>query len=173
MADTLRESAMTESGVRRHVFISHHHKDDALVTQLSELLKSNGWDIRNSSIRAKPANQQRIDNGLVDPKVIQRLLRMKISWAKTVLVLIGQETHTRQWVNWEIEEANAQGKRIVGVFAHGGQNADIPAALDKYASAMVAWNTNSIVHAIEGATPFEMSDGSPRPAPNAGSRTQC
>ena len=164
---------MTASSARKHVFISHHHQDDALVTQLSDLLKSNGWDIRNSSIRAKPANQRRIDNGLVDPKVIQRLLRMKISWAKTVLVLIGKETHTRQWVDWEIEEANAQGKRIVGVFAHGGQGADIPAGLEKYASAIVAWNTSSIVQAIEGATPFENSDGSPRPLVNPGARTQC
>src|SRR5882672_8434204 len=124
---------------RKHIFISHHHRDNQLVDQLSELLKGNGWDIRNSSIRAKPANQKRLDDGLVSNEVIRRLLRMKISWAKTVLVLIGSETHTRPWVDWEIQQANAQGKRIVGVFAQGGKDFAIPVGLEKYASAIVGW----------------------------------
>jgi hypothetical protein len=39
------------------------------------------------------------------------------------VVLIGKETHSRPWVNWEIEEAAKQGKRIVGVYEHGGMDA--------------------------------------------------
>ena len=58
---------------------------------------------------------------------------MKISWASTVVVLIGKETHSRPWVNWEIGQANKQGKRIVGVYARGATEADKPAALEKYA----------------------------------------
>jgi hypothetical protein len=38
---------------RRHVFISHHHADDAQVSGLTSLLARNGYEIRNSSIRAK------------------------------------------------------------------------------------------------------------------------
>jgi hypothetical protein len=49
---------------RRHVFISHHHADDDHVSKLTELLAGQGFEIRNSSIRAKPANQQRLDKGL-------------------------------------------------------------------------------------------------------------
>src|SRR5687767_14827707 len=124
---------------RRHVFISHHHKDDAEVTKLTELLSRNGYDIRNSSIRAKPANQRRLDQGLVKEETIRRLLRMKISWAGAVVVLVGKETHSRPWVSWEIEQANKQGKRIVGVYERGGTEADIPEALEKYASAIVGW----------------------------------
>ena len=65
----------TESN-RRHVFISHHHKDDATVDQLTRLLKSKGYDLRNSSIRAKPANQARLDRGLISDEVIRRLLQI-------------------------------------------------------------------------------------------------
>jgi hypothetical protein len=160
------------SSERRHVFISHHHADDTAVSDLTSLLAKKGYDIRNSSIRAKPANQERLKNGLIRQEVLQRLLRMKISWASTVVVLIGKETHSRPWVNWEIEQANAQGKRIVGVYERGGTEASKPPALEKYASAIVGWNSNSIMAAVDGTdNPFQNPDGSPRSATHA--RVTC
>jgi hypothetical protein len=154
---------MDSKGTRRHVFISHHHADDGKVDELTELLKRSGNDIRNSSIRAKPANQRRLEQGLVKEETIRRLLRMKISWASTVVVLIGKDTHTRPWVDWEIEQANWQSKRIVGVYIRGGTEADQPIALKKYASSIVGWNTESIISAIEGQeNHFQNPDGSTR-----------
>jgi MTH538 TIR-like domain (DUF1863) len=159
---------------RRHVFISHHHADDAEVDNLTSLLKKRGYDIRNSSIRAKPANQQRLDKGLVKEETIRRLLRMKISWASEVVVLVGKQTHSRPWVNWEVEEANRQGKRIVGVYAHGSSNADKPPALEKYASAIVGWNTGNIVSAIDGTeNSFQNPDGTSRVPPHAQVTVVC
>ena len=153
---------MSSESVRRHVFISHHHRDDAHVSKLTDLLSRNGYDIRNSSIRAKPANQRRLEKGLVSERTIQRLLRMKISWASTVVVLIGKETHARPWVNWEIEKANQLGKRIVGVFTHGGTNADIPPAFKKYGCDLRPWNADSIMEAIDGKeNVFQNADGTP------------
>ena len=166
----------TESGQRerRHVFISHHHADDDEVTKLTELLGDRGFDIRNSSIRAKPANQRRLEQGLVKDEVIRRLLRMKISWAATVVVLIGTNTHTRPWVDWEIEEAHRQGKRIVGVYIRGGTSADAPASLERYGSARVGWTTEGIISAIDGEDSlFQNPDGSPRAAVNEASRSIC
>ena len=97
---------MSEDSKRRHLFISHHHQDDAEVSKLTSLMASRGYDVRNSSVRMKPENQRRMDEKRVSDKVIQRILRMKISWASTVVVLIGKDTHQRSWVNWEIEKAN-------------------------------------------------------------------
>jgi hypothetical protein len=83
-----------------------------------------------------------------------------------MVVLIGKETHTRPWVDWEIEQANKQGKRIVGVYVRGETEADKPAALKKYATNTVAWNTDSILAAIDGtANPFQNPDGSSQIAP--------
>jgi hypothetical protein len=156
------------------VFISHHHADDAEVDKLTNLLAKKGYDIRNSSIRAKPANQERLEKGLVKPEVIKRLLRRKISWAGTVVVLIGKDTHSRPWVDWEIEMANKQGNRIVGVYTHGGTEADVPTPLEKYASSIVAWDSGSIMNAIDGTeNPFENPDCSPRPAPHAPVSIKC
>src|SRR5690606_6504601 len=119
---------------RRHLFISHHHADDAEVDNFTRLVRQAGWDVRNSSIRAKPANQRRLERGEVKDETIRRLLRMKISWASRIVVLIGRETHKRPWVNWEIEQAHRQGKGIVGVYIRGGTEADVPEALEKYGS---------------------------------------
>src|SRR5437868_2045110 len=141
---------MANDGKRRHVFISHHHKDDAAVDGLTSLVKGGGYDIRNSSIRAKPANQAKLDRGEIKDETIRRLLRRKISWASRVVVLIGKETATRRWVNWEIEEAHRQGKRIIGVYERGGTEADVPENLEKYGSAIVGWNSTNIVSAING-----------------------
>jgi hypothetical protein len=154
---------MSSDGERRHVFISHHHADDQSVSDMTALLAKKGYDIRNSSIRAKPANRLRLEKGLIKKEVLQRLLRMKISWASTVVVLIGKETHSRPWVNWEIEQASKLGKKIVGVYERGGTEADKPPALEKYATAIVGWNADSIVGAIDGtANSFQNPDGSTR-----------
>ena len=156
---------MSTESKRKHVFISHHHADDAHVDKLTTLLSKRGYDIRNSSIRArlKSKNQERWDKKRVKDETIRRLLRRKISWAGTTVVLIGKETHKRPWVDWEINQANKQGKRIVGVYIRGGTEADVPPALKKYESSIVTWNSRHIIDAIEGTiNTFENSDGTPR-----------
>ncbi len=159
---------------RHHVFISHHHADDAQVSRFTDMLSRAGHEIRNSSIRAKPANQQRLDRGLVSDRAIQRLLRMKMSWASTVVVLIGRETHTRPWVDWEINKAKELGKRIVGVYERGGTENDIPAPFKKYGDALVAWNSDKIIGAIEGeCDPFENPGGGERGPPGTPPRNNC
>jgi hypothetical protein len=164
---------MSEESKRRHFFISHHHKDDGQVSKLTELLNGRGYDVRNSSVRMKPENQKRMAENRVSDKVIERILRMKISWAGTTVVLIGKDTHTRPWVNWEIDQANEQGKRIVGVYIRGGTEADIPSSLEKYGHAIVNWNTDSIMNAIDGKNIFQTPDGSPRLPPNKGGSLNC
>ncbi len=144
----------------KNVFISHHHKDDAQVDKLTRLLSKNGLDLRNSSIRAKPANQQRLDKGLIKDATIERILRMKMSWAGSVVVIVGKETHSRPWVNWEIKEANRQGKNIVGVYEEGLKDkVTLPAALEQYGTAQVGWSSGTIMAAIEGNPVFQNPDG--------------
>ncbi len=157
----------------KNVFISHHHKDDVHVDKLTDLLGNKGFEIRNSSIRAKPANQKRLDKGLVKDATIKRLLRMKISWAGTVIVLIGKETHSRSWVNWEIDQAHSQGKKIVGVYQNGLKDrVDLPQSLEKYSTAIVGWDSGAIMAAIEGDPIFQNPDGTPSPRKD-GPHTVC
>ena len=165
---------MTPESKRRHVFISHHHKDDAEVGKLTDLLARRGYDIRNSSIRAKPKNQARLDKGLVKPETIRRLLRMKISWAGKVIVLIGKQTHSRPWVDWEIKQAHRQGKPIIGVYAEGASEADVPPSFEEYGTKLVDWNPDRIIDALDGTTSlFQTPDGAPREQVHAVSTSTC
>lgn len=160
---------------RRNVFISHHHADDDHVTKLTNLLGRGNFEIRNSSIRAKPSNKARLDAKKIPERTLKRLLRMKMVWAGTVIVVIGKKTHQRLWVDWEIRKANEMGKRIVGVYTHGGTKADIPPAFEEYGDALVNWNSHSIIDAIEGnASPFEKpADSTPREPVNVSSNSRC
>lgn len=164
---------MAAENKRRHLFISHHHKDDHEVTKFTRLISNQGYDIRNSSVRMKPSNQRRMEEGRVSDKVIERILRMKISWASTVVVLIGKETHERKWVNWEIDKANEQGKRIVGVYLRGGTEADIPKSFEDYGSALVNWNSESIIEALGGKNNFKRPDGTDRPRSDSSTSFDC
>lgn len=140
----------------KNVFISHHGKDDGHITKLKDLLKSKDYVLRNSSIDSSKPNQATSD------PYIQKLLREGIKWAGTTLVLIGQNTHTREWVNWEIEQSEKAGNRIVGIYIRGATDADVPEAFEKFGHALVGWNSDKMIDAIEGTCDdWNKPDGTP------------
>ena len=145
----------------RNVFVSHHHKDDSSVDGLTRLLAGKGYSLRNSSIRAKPENQERLAKGQISDNTIKRLLRMKMRWASQLIVIIGKETHSRPWVNWEIEAAHKLGKPIIGVFENGlKEKVEVPENLLKYGTARVGWRPQPIIDALNGKSIFQDQDGS-------------
>lgn len=128
----------------KNVFISHHGKDDEHVQNLKTLLGKKGYTIKNSSIDSTKPNQAS------NPDYIRRLLRLRIQWAGAFVCLVGSKTHTREWVDWEIEQAHKKGKTIIGVFIQGAKDSDIPENLDKYGHGLVGWNSDKIIDGIEG-----------------------
>ncbi|RYD57623.1 MAG: TIR domain-containing protein [Sphingobacteriales bacterium] len=140
-----------------NVFISHHHADDEHIGKMKDLLAAKGYQLKNSSIDSSKPNR------IISDEAIKRLLRLRISWAGTFICLIGPDTHNRPWVDWEIDEAFKKGKRIIGVFAHGAKDSDVPENFKLYGNALVGWNSDKIIDAIEGRlNNSENSDGSPK-----------
>jgi len=129
----------------KNVFISHVHEDDAVLGELRNLLNRNGYEIRDGSINSSKPNEAQspdyIKSGILAPH---------IQWASTMVVLISPETHTSKWVEWEIEYAHRQDKRIVGVWDQGAKDSDVPANLDRYADAVVGWQADRVMDAITG-----------------------
>ena len=153
----------------KNVFVSHHHKDDASVDGLTDVLSGKGYQLRNSSIRVNPDNQKRLDQNKVSDRTIERLLRMKMRWASQVIVVIGKETHTRPWVEWEIRAAHQLGKPIIGVYENGlKEKVDLPENLKKYATSIVGWRSDSVIDALEGNSQFQNPDGTPSPKISGG-----
>ncbi len=152
-----------------NVFVSHHHKDDASVDALTDMLSGKGYKLRNSSIRVKPENQQRLDQNKVSDDTIARLLRMKMRWASQLIVVIGKETHERPWVNWEVKAAHKLGMPIIGVYENGLKDqVETPENLKKYATSIVGWRSDSIIGALEGKSQFQNPDGTLSPRTDGG-----
>jgi hypothetical protein len=129
----------------KNVFISHYGNDDEHVQNFKSKLSERDYCIKNSSIDSTKPNR------IVSEEAIRRLLRLRIQWAGTFICLIGPETHTRPWVNWEIDQAHKKGKKIIGVFIHGAkEDAILPDNLNKYGHGLTGWNFEKIIDALEG-----------------------
>ena len=78
--------------------------------------------------------------------------------------MIGEHTHERPWVNYEIREAHRQGKQIVGIYMHGCKNnVELPEAYKRYGGSPLGWNSlDKLGDIIKGKVVApEAPDGSP------------
>ena len=151
-------------GDTKNIFISHVHKDDDMLPKLKNLISTAGMTVRDGSI-----NSDKPNNASSPDYIKQRYLKPHIDWASTLIVLITHNTAQSEWVNWEIQYAIEQGKQVVGVFAHGATDADIPDALRTHGDAVVVgWKSERVVDAINGKiSSFDNpATGGPRVVPD-------
>ena len=152
----------------KNIFISHIHEDDEGLDKLKSLLKDNGITPRDYSINADNPN-----NAHSEDYIKSQILAPRIRQSGTLVAYISPETKDSDYVNWEIEYAQKQGKRIVGVWAHGEAGCEVPEALDNFADAVVGWTGNRIIDAINGKIDgWENQDGIER-TPRGISRYSC
>lgn len=153
----------------KNVFISHYGEDDQYVQNLKAMLKKRDYELRNSSIDSTKTNYAQDEH-----YIKYDLLRPGINWAGTLIVLIGDKTHSRPWVDWEIEQANKLGTRIIGVYAYGSNGATLPANFELYGNALVGWNPDRIIDALNGKlNNWEALDGTSRVGTWSSPRSNC
>ncbi len=140
-----------------NLFISHVHEDDKEVRDLKQLLTDQGYTIRDGSIDSTKPNDAKNPN-----YIKSEILAPRIKWAGTMIVLVSPDTHKSDWVDWEIEYANKNDTRIVGVWYRGAKESDLPENLENYGDSMVGWNGKAIIDAIEGTNSWTKSDGQSR-----------
>lgn len=130
----------------KNVFISHVHEDDELLPDLKQLVARAGMEVRDGSISSDKPNDAENEQ-----YIKREILTPRIDWASTLVVLITHDTAESWWVNWEIKRAIQLGKRVIGVFAQGATDADIPEELGKCGdAAIVGWQGERVVDAING-----------------------
>lgn len=154
-----------------NVFISHHGKDDDHVQGLKVRLKDQGYTIRNSSVDSTKHTTVRPSD-----KQIAKDLKDGIAWAGTFICLIGKETHTRPWVDYEIKQAHLMGKTIVGVYLYGCKdNVDLPESFKRYGGGILGWNSlDKLGDTMAGKQlPAENPDSSPRSPIFTITRVKC
>ena len=133
------------SDTTRNVFVSHVHEDDAGLTDLKQLLASHGMTVRDYSIRSDNPN-----NAHAEDYIKYEILAPRIRQCSALVVYVSPDTRWSDWVNWEIEYAHKEGKRIVGAYENGAAGCRLPDALEAYADALVPWRGEDIIGAIEG-----------------------
>lgn len=147
-----------------NVFICHHSKDVPKLRDLLDKLKAKGYTVKSSSLQEDRDNKVVHKGKHVADATVARYIRRAIRWAGTFIVLIGEHTHERPWVNYEIRNAHFQGKKIIGVYVHGcAQNAELPEAYKCYGTSPIGWNSiDKLGGMIEGKVePAELPDGTP------------
>jgi hypothetical protein len=168
-SDVGLEAAGGRHGVStvHNVFISHRHEDDHLLGELKALLAKNGCEIRDSSVNSA------IPNNATAEAYIKSILAERIQHSGKIIVLISPDTKNHEWVDWEIEYGNRfPDKRIIGVWGPGAAECDVPAGIEEYADAIVGWNSQAIIDAINGDDKWETPDGCRRPERNI-PRAKC
>lgn len=147
-----------------NVFISHYSGDVERLRALKERLAACGCTARNSSA------EEDKDGGLVrhghqvSDETIARYLRAGIKWAKTLIVIIGEHTHERPWVNYEIRNAYLQGKQIIGIYDEGCKDkVELPEAFKRYGGSPIGWRSQEkLAGMLNGEVPIpEAPDGTP------------
>lgn len=130
----------------KNIFISHLHEDDELIPDIKKLIENAGMEVHDYSITDdKPNHAQNPDY------IKYQILAPKIDLCSTLVVLVTHDTSESDYVNFEIRYAVGQGKRVVGVYAQGATDADIPEELGKCGdAATVGWQGQRIIDAING-----------------------
>lgn len=82
---------------------------------------------------------------------LQKNLRDQIRPADVMLVLAGMYSARSGWMDWEMSFARRIGQSIIGIRPWG--NTRFPDVVQRNASEIVGWNTDSIVAAVRTYSP--------------------
>ena len=100
---------------KRKVFYSFHYDNDVFRVQQ---IRNMGLIDGNEPV--SPNNWEEIKRqGDIS---IRNWIDKEISKCSCVVVLIGSQTSTREWVNYEIQQAWLQGKALLGIYIHNLQD---------------------------------------------------
>lgn len=147
--EALEELARTslherETGARRNVFISFAYEDRAEVDLLRGQAKNENNDLEFSdwSLR-EPFDSKRA-------AYIKQGIRERIKHSSATMVYLTDKTASSKWVDWEIRESLALGKKIVAVYKGNNPPRLSPTVRELKAQiSFTPWTHKGIAKALE------------------------
>ncbi|MDY0386105.1 MAG: TIR domain-containing protein [Methanolobus sp.] len=73
----------------------------------------------------------------------------RIKQSSVLVVAIGEDTHKREAVLWEIKKAHELGKPVIGMRIYNDKNHTIPAQMREHGDRVVSWNLNELQNEID------------------------
>lgn len=127
--------------VRRKIFLSFHHKhDQAYYDAFSKAFHDTYEAVTDNSL------EREIDSDDVD-YVMRRIRENHISGTSCTILLVGAETYTRKYVDWEIKATLDKEHGLIGVYLPSAvENPEgeivVPGRfLDNYNSGYAVWTS--------------------------------
>jgi len=127
------ESAASKPQVR-NVFISFSIIDEGPVNLLRSQAKDPRYDLEFRDYSVKEPFDERW----------KTQCRERIAQTSATIVAIGEDTASREAVDWEIEESYRQGKKVIGVRISRERNDPVPQTLREHNAPIVSWNLDDI-----------------------------
>lgn len=117
----------------RNVFISFKMEDESPVNLLRHQAREGlGVEFRDYSVK-EPFDEKWKTN-----------CRERIAQTSAVIVFVGRDTANSKPVNWEIDEAYSQGKKVIAVRIHRDENNPLPEALVRHKTTVINWDNKKI-----------------------------
>ncbi len=142
-----------------NVFVSYDHDDQSQVGGFKGLRKNpkHPLDFRDHSLKepvtdttGKPIKYPPSDSR---SKPVRDEIKKKFENASKLVVLIGDDTHKSEWVEWEIDtffgmkedlSGDKTWKRIRGMTLKGSDKATIPSALGNQSTEHLTWDPEKL-----------------------------
>lgn len=130
------ESKRFESaeGKTRNVFISFNTDDEWAVNLLRSQAKDDRFDVEFR------------DYSIKDPfdHAWKTQAKDVIDKTSVTIVMIGQDTASRDAVDWEIRQAHEQGKKVIGVRIHKDKDHQVPKAMIEHGDTVINWDLQKL-----------------------------
>lgn len=131
------------AGARRNAFISFANEDLGKVNLLRGQAKREGSQLEfNDWSLKEPFDSQ-------NAEYIRRGIRERIRQSSATIVFVSDATASSKWVDWEIRESVALGKRVIAVYAGDQAPEALPDAVVEYGISIVRWNHEELQSALE------------------------
>ena len=128
-----------EDTLKPRVFISFHHEDEPQVNLLRQQAKTEQSDIQFTDYSVKEPFDEKWKTQCTE----------RINRTSVVIVMVGQETHQREAVNWEIKKSYELNKKVVCVRIYRDENHKIPQQCKENNAKVISWDLNAIKNELE------------------------
>lgn len=127
-------------GVKPRVFISFHIEDESQVNLLR-------YQSKNSD------TLEFTDYSVKEPfdEAWKTQCTERIRQSSVVVVAIGEDTHTREAVLWEIRKAHELGKPVIGMRIHSDKNHCVPKPMIEHGDKVIPWDLEVLQNELNQA----------------------
>lgn len=127
---------------KKKVFISYSMRNKSQAELLKHQIQDDRYEL------------EFIDTSLKNPVKHgnwKTVVSRKIEQSDAVICMIGEDTHTRSAVAWEVSAAYTAGKTVIPVQIHPNKDCEMPEPIVREGDTSISWKLDDIQYEVETA----------------------